>query len=260
MPALPNAEWVPGNSAGPYTSPVDKLLLHTTEGSSIEGAVAAYRANNSWPHVTADARWGRTYRVVHHLDFGVSARSLRNLAGGVQTNTDGVIQFEVVGQAVDPAAIDWRWLAENVFGPAAWMMDIPIQSSVTWVAYPASFGIAAPQRLSPAEWTAYQGFLGHQHCPENTHGDPGRVPILTIIAAANQEDDMTPQESAALFHVEALLAGTSGDRIGDLWNREGDTLTEARVAAAQLVTATDGRLGDIWLVLQEILAQTAPPA
>lgn len=181
---LPGVTRVPGNDSGTYTSPVDKLLIHTTEGSSIEGAVAAYVANNSWPHVTVDARYGRTYRVVQHVDFARPARALRNESGGVQTNRDGVIQFEVVGAAARPGEIDWEWLGANVFGPAARLMGIPVESSVSWVAYPASYGKSAAQRLSAAAWTGYRGFLGHQHVPENSHGDPGAIPIDTVLRAA----------------------------------------------------------------------------
>ena len=54
-----------------------KLLLHTTEGSSIAGAVGAYKANNSWPHVTVDPI--RKTRV-QHVPLTKPARALRNSA------------------------------------------------------------------------------------------------------------------------------------------------------------------------------------
>jgi len=186
MARPPYNTWVQGNSAGPYSSPVDKFLIHTTEGSSIAGAVAAYRANNSWPHLTVDARVGRAPTITGHLDLDVAARSLRNMAGGVQTNTDGVIQIEVVGNAANPAGIDWAWIGEHVVGPICRTMGIPLHSTVRWVPYPQSYGINAAQRLSPAAWTSFQGVLGHQHAPENDHGDPGAIPIVTVLDAAKQ--------------------------------------------------------------------------
>jgi hypothetical protein len=180
----PHDQWVGGNSAGPFTSTVDKLLIHTTEGTSISGAIGAYTANNSWPHLTVDCRLGRTPVRCGHLDMDVAARALRNEPGGVQTNTDGVIQIEVVGFATDPAGIDWRWFGANVAAPICASKHIPIESHVNWVAYPASYGTSAPQRLSPAAWTDVKGFVGHQHVPENSHGDPGAIPILSILSAA----------------------------------------------------------------------------
>lgn len=195
----PHDEWVGGNSAGPYTSTVDKLLIHTTEGSSIESAIGAYWANNSWPHLTVDCRHGRIPRRSGHLDMAVAARALRNEPGGVQTNTDGVVQIEVVGQAANPPAIDWAWLGANVVAHICRGLLIPLVSQVQWVAYPASYGRLAPQRLSPDAWTAVQGLVGHQHVPENDHGDPGAIPIDVVLAAASElplppppppEDDM----------------------------------------------------------------------
>jgi len=205
---------VPGNSAGPYTSPVDKLLLHTTEGGSVEGAIAAYQANNSWPHFTVDFRYGRPPRVVGHLDYRTqAARSLRNLAGGVQTNTDGVVQIEVVGSAVRPDEIDWAAVGSTVVAPICAELGIPVVSSVTWLPYPASYGNTA-FRLSPVAWTAYKGVLGHQHAPENAHGDPGAIPIGVLLAAANQEDDMpyTPEE---LTTIVRDAVGAEFTQVGD---------------------------------------------
>ena len=196
----PCDEWVPGNDAGSYTAPVDKVLIHTTEGTSISGSVAAYRANNSWPHLTVDCRHGNQPWRVGHLDLDVPARALRNEAGGVETNRDGVIQIEVVGSASRPAEIDWVWLGGHVVGPICAATGVPVVSTVTWAAYPGSYGRAAPQRLPAAAWSAYRGVLGHQHVPENSHGDPGAIPIAVVLAAALPPDPV-PQEDDVYFYV-----------------------------------------------------------
>lgn len=212
MPRPPHNTWVQGNSAGSYSSPVDKFLIHTTEGGSIAGAVAAYRANNSWPHLTVDARVGQTPTICGHLDLNVAARSLRNMAGGVQTNTDGVIQIEVVGTATNPAGIDWAWIGEHVVGPICRTMGIPVHSTVSWVPYPASYGLRAAQRLSGAAWTAYQGVLGHQHAPENDHGDPGAIPILVVLDAAKFGGGSVPKEDTlSAAEVEAIKAHVTAE-------------------------------------------------
>jgi hypothetical protein len=38
-----------------------------------------------------------------------------------------------------------------------------------------------PARLSPVEWLRYEGHLGHQHVPNNHHGDPGAFKIALVI-------------------------------------------------------------------------------
>lgn len=201
----PHDEWMQGTDAGPHAAPVGKLLLHTTEGTSIKGACASYAAKQTWPHLTVDCLHGHPYTRCGHLDLGVAARSLQNLSGGVETNRAGVIQIEVVGFASQPADIDWGWLGANVVGPICRQTGIPISSTVAWVAYPASYGLNAPQRLSGAAWSAYRGLLGHQHCPENNHGDPGRIDIQALLDAAappppepaRPEDD---DEMHVLYH------------------------------------------------------------
>ena len=37
--------------------------------------------------------------------------------------------------------------------------------------------------MSNGQWTRYKGILGHQHAPENTHGDPGDLPMKRILGA-----------------------------------------------------------------------------
>ncbi|MGW3492038.1 hypothetical protein ACWDEM_32480, partial [Streptomyces sp. NPDC001054] len=62
---------------------------------------------------------------------------------------------------------------------------VPLTSGVTWKAYPASYGSSAGVRMSAAKWSSYRGHCGHQHVPENDHGDPGAFPMAAILAAAS---------------------------------------------------------------------------
>ena len=73
--------------------PVRGIVFHTTEGSTFEGADSVYRRTNAAPHFTVDP-W-RELRV-QHIDTDLGAYALRNLSGGVETNTTGVVQIEVV--------------------------------------------------------------------------------------------------------------------------------------------------------------------
>ena len=52
---------------------------------------------------------------------------------------------------------------------------IPISGpGSVWTPYPESYGKGG-QRFSFDRWRAFKGWCGHQHVPENTHGDPGAL-------------------------------------------------------------------------------------
>ncbi len=197
-------------------------LLHTTEGATLvdydSGAVA--------PTVTGVPDFAaRQLRWHQHFDVDESARALVNAPGGVQTNTLNVFQIELVGTC-DPAT-HARWTSQGVqhiYWPdppdwavrdLAWLMrwlhdehGIPLTGVAEWVPYPASYG-ATRVRMTFDQWTNFRGWCGHQHAPENVHGDPGALPFARILAAASgtptttpaptapaasQEDNVTPQE------------------------------------------------------------------
>lgn len=239
-------ESVPGNSAGAMNGDGSrKLLLHSTEGFTVEGALGAYRQNNSWPTLTVDCP---RRRVVRHLADTVAARSLRNRSGGVETNRDGtiLIQIELMGFAGSPETIGSRedlvWLGTEVVGPLCKRNSIPLTSSVRWAPYPSSYGLNATQRLSPAAWDGYSGVLGHMHAPENDHGDPGAIDIETILSAARGEDDvaLTDPEHQVLYSlnnqvVNAVLPKLNALAAAVAKIEVGDDLDEAQVA--QLVLA-----------------------
>ena len=204
MTWLSGVEQIPGNSGGSMNRDGSrKLTLHSTEGTSIEGAVAAYRAKNAWPTCTCDLR---QRRLVEHLDLMVAARALQNDPGGVdQTNRDGTIhvQIEIIGFAANPASMvktdaDWDWFGVEVLRRIHDVTDVPLETHVTWLPYreqrPSSAGENNGIRMSASQWDAYSGVLAHMHVPENDHGDTGLIPIETILAAARGDDDMTPEE------------------------------------------------------------------
>lgn len=205
------SDWYPfatidqGNSAGAYTDTGEaKGLLHTTEGKKYEGARAAYRANNSWPHFTCSYERG-FFQCWQHNSISLASRALKNLAGGTQTNTDNVVQIELVGTADRRNAESWgdqyvenfpkgyldgirdlmRWIEAN--------HGVPRTSTVGWLPYPESSGNSRV-RLTNAQWDAYSGWLGHQHAAENSHGDPGLINISYLLnvppARISMEEDM----------------------------------------------------------------------
>ncbi|MFB7605303.1 hypothetical protein [Streptomyces gardneri] len=208
-------------------------VIHTTEGPTLYN----YGGGASAPTVTSVPDF-KAKRLVHHQHFDVdeSARALVNKAGGVQTNQANAFQWELVGTC-DPAThqkwtrqgidhIYWPeppdWAVRDVAALMRWLHDnhdIPLTGRAVWMAYPASYG-DSPVRMSFAEWTSFKGWCGHQHVPENDHGDPGALPFARILAVAKggstppeEENDMTPDErkllvdtAAAVKRIEAALA------------------------------------------------------
>ncbi len=179
-------------------------VLHTTEGRTVPG----YRGGRDAPNFTAlpDIP-NRRLRWYQHFDFDVSSRALMNLAGGVETNTANAVQVELVGTCDERNAVTWdgkRAGVDYIFWPDApdWLLaelalfvrwasehhGLPMQSGVTWKAYKrgqvgGSYG-ANGVRLTGAQWNRYYGWLGHQHVPENDHGDPGNLNFARVLEHA----------------------------------------------------------------------------
>lgn len=199
---LPGIERIPGNDSGtwaPDDEDAPKVVWHTTEGSTIGGAVAAYKANNSWPHITADPV---RKRLVQHLPLDRPARALRNTSAPGQTNRESrVAQIEVVCTSktkAPPGLVSLRdltadqlaWLGVHVARPVSAAIGCPLTTSVTFYGDDAGFTLAtegARQRLTAAAWDTYTGHLAHQHVPENHHWD-GPFDMAAILAAARGTD------------------------------------------------------------------------
>lgn len=187
-------------AASPIDPNVD--LIHTTETTGWPG----YENGAKAPHTTARpdiANQRMQWR--QHFDEHKSARALRNEDGGVQTNTLNVRQLELVGTCdpahkntwqsggqtlhagVDyiywPEAPDWalralgRYLADGRIRHGIKLV------SLEFLPYPESYG-PSRVRLSAPEWVDFYGICGHQHAPENDHGDPGAIDIGRALAFA----------------------------------------------------------------------------
>ncbi|MBP0624989.1 peptidoglycan recognition protein family protein [Cupriavidus consociatus] len=168
MAICPFAIWKPiSGSVGPYLGGPFKIVHHTTEGSSADGAMQAFAKHRSDPHFTVDGR-----NIYQHIDTQQSARALRNEVGGVQTNRDSAVQIELVGFAHLPKdrksltnlARLCRWI-ENQHGvPKIWPAGLP---------KPAKNGKDPGKHIrDPNIWDNNGGHYGHCHVPENTHWDP----------------------------------------------------------------------------------------
>jgi peptidoglycan hydrolase-like protein with peptidoglycan-binding domain len=177
-----------------------KGLLHTTESSSWP----SYRGWTVHPHMTVMPYAHSHVTVRQHIDFEHAGFALRNLPGGVQTNRDRVFQIELVGTSSKrgpgyywPGADDdvLHDLYVKVIRPMNLHLGIPMRAK-KFQAYPASYGARRPTwplpsrgrtnrvRLSGRAWDRYSGWLGHQHAPENVHGDPGAFPWARLAKIA----------------------------------------------------------------------------
>jgi len=161
---------------GPDGGPFDqfenpKVVIHTTQGSSISGAESAFR--NYPPHAIYDPR---NRARVQYVSLDRHSYALRNS----EAEDDFVIQFEIVGFA--ESTHKWpdeyyRNFAADVIVPMEQALAVPRRHMRF---YGADEGIVlasrhSPVRLSNAAWRAYSGWLGHQHSPNpDEHWDPGR--------------------------------------------------------------------------------------
>lgn len=168
MARCPFAVWRPiSGSSGAHVGGPFKIVHHTTEGSTAEGAMAAFARNRSDPHFTVDAT-----TIWQHVDTAEGARALRNAPGGVQTNRDAAVQIELVGFAhlpKDPRALAnvarlCRWIESAHGVPRVWPSGPP---------KPARNGRdPGGHNRDAATWDTHGGHYGHCHVPENTHWDP----------------------------------------------------------------------------------------
>lgn len=181
------AQWFGNTKYALPMGPIEKIVLHTTEVDGWPG----YSDGSVAPHLTWRYVPGAGRDIRQHFRFSQIGRALQNLAGGVQTNADGCIQIELVGTC-DPTyanggkglywpaapdvvlellAVDLSWLCSE-FG-------LPRTFVPTWLPYPRSYGNSAA-RLTGAQFNAFRGILGHQHVPENEHGDPGALNVAKL--------------------------------------------------------------------------------
>ena len=200
-------------------------VVHTTEGMTLP----SYDGGAMAPTVTGvpDIK-AKKIRWYQHFDVDESARALANKLGGVQTNTANAFQIELVGTCDEAKKTSWSgkragvdylhwptapdWALAEVAWLVRWLHDyhkVPLTCVKDWLAYgkdprrpgvtPASYG-ASPARMSIDAWRKFTGWAGHQHVPENDHGDPGSMDFARVIQLAkgdtskpSVEDDDVPK-------------------------------------------------------------------
>ncbi|MEV6696215.1 hypothetical protein AB0M68_03505 [Streptomyces sp. NPDC051453] len=181
------------------------IVWHTTEGTSLP----SYGGGAEAPNFTAKPNFAaKRLEWYQHFDFDTSSRALVNKPGGVATNTLNVCQVEIVGTCDPSTHKKWGsaphlytpelpdWAIRDLAAFAKWANanhGVPLSSGLTFKAYPSSYGNSSV-RMSGAAWNAFKGHCGHQHVPENDHGDPGDFPMAAILAAAKGGTTTTAKE------------------------------------------------------------------
>ncbi|MGV9588303.1 hypothetical protein [Streptomyces tendae] len=269
-------------------------VVHTTEGRT----VPSYGGGSMAPTVTGLPDFkSRKIRWYQHYDVDESARALANKLGGVETNTANVFQIELVGTCDDKYKMSWSgkragadylhwptapdWALAEVAWLVRWLNanhGIPLTCVSNWLAYgkdsrrpgvtPASYG-ANPARMSMSAWRNFKGWCGHQHVPENDHGDPGSLNFARIIqlakggnAAPDKEEALVADKNdvTVLFTTDGILSSPDGakDAKGNkFWTAESylrydylqnrDTLKIVRALSTQVagLTATVNKLAQL---------------
>lgn len=227
----PSARRVPASrSGGSHAAAVRKVVLHTTESDSYRPSTSSYFGHQNWPHLTLD----RPGLFVQHIGFDRSAYALANASGGVETNRAGVIQIEIVGRAAGGITAE-QVMALREFGP--WLeanSDVPFRQAAEFLRYPDSYG-GSRVRLAPQAWLSAVGWLGHQHVPENSHGDPGAIPVAAIF---NKENEVTPEQMAAINEWLKQTEERLSQRMVDSENRQNKVLKDAIAAIEGGTTGT----------------------
>lgn len=175
-----------------------RLVLHTTEGGgTVQSLANFYKSSTYWPHFTADI----VNRVLaQHLPLSVGGRALSH-SRATETNRAHCIQVEIIGRASESPS--WThdqvsWLG-SALDPVFVALGIH-RNAPTFVAGGA--GENAAQRMTDAQWSAFNGVCGHQHVPQNDHYDPGAFDVLTFLNATGPtpppKDAVMPQYVPAL--------------------------------------------------------------
>ena len=218
----------PGSATKPNVT-----VLHSTEGTGWPG----YNSGATAPNFTARPNFAKkTVDVRQHFPANRSSRALVNKAGGVETNTLNAIQIELVGTCDPATKRNWErkglvagkdfiympdapeWFLKGVAELITWINKtypaMPIKDAALrgWGAYPNSYG-NSKYRLSFAEWNKAYGIVGHQHVPENAHGDPGNFPIAKLIELSKGKEPTpvpTPKTKRFGRHLSINIQGNDG--------------------------------------------------
>lgn len=167
---MPGAEHHPRSSSGPYVAGyAPKGLLHKTEGTG--DPTSTLDANGDHPHATIM----RDGHVIQYIPLNLAAKALVH-SRNPETNRASCVQVEIVGLEDGAAA----WPPGQLVGLRNWMRFVEQNFGVERTSH-VRWGNHGEFRLGDGAWTRIGGWVGHQHCPENDHLDPGGIDIQTLL-------------------------------------------------------------------------------
>ena len=178
------------------------FCVHTTEGSTVAGAVATLRQNFTAPHFVVGEN-----RIVQ-------MRPLSAQGATVHDWNDRFIQVECVGRA----DLKLHRLTPTTWQPLVALtrfvnkeLGIPLRRPDGWSDQLAAGTWANnnPRRQSGIA-LQFRGVFGHVDVPDQDpswHWDPGSLDYTALFAEALGEDDMTDEQKAALRAATASLRG-----------------------------------------------------
>lgn len=175
---LPTAQRRPASVNGPVFIDLPwRGVLHTTEGTTIEGALATFDSKKVWPNLTIDPDH---LKIVEHYPLSRGARALTDHL--TPQNAARCVQIEIVGRAAE--APDWAperlAFIRDVMRQVEDVVPIPRVSGRTFLDA-AGVNAHPGNRMSIDEWKRFSGWCGHQHVPGNTHWDPGGIDVDTLL-------------------------------------------------------------------------------
>jgi hypothetical protein len=197
-------------------------VLHTVEADLFRPHPSLYYGRaGTHPHFTV-GRGVDGVRTWQHYPITGPSRALRNLPGGVETNRLRAYQIEIVGRAGTIDQLDDATYAEL----ARTMRWLEGQTGIpplirTMHPYPPPGGVrlgSEPWRMGFGEWLAFTGWCGHQHVPENVHGDPGALDTRRLLP---QPPPFTVEDDEMRYPID-LVAGPPGpDGLVPIWRLTG---------------------------------------
>ncbi len=155
-------------------------VLHTTEGSTVQGAIdGSFRPNNWWPHFTVNLD---TDEYLQHVPLNVGSRALSD--HNVKANAANCIQIEIVGFAAKSPQRSADALAKLRSFILQIHEHVPIAFETSRNFLDASGVNHTPaNRMKPDEWYRFAGWCGHQHVPNESHWDPGAIDAAQVFKA-----------------------------------------------------------------------------
>src|SRR4051794_3229101 len=210
---------------GPFLAAPAKGVLHTTEGGSYAGARGSYVANRCAPHFTVSFESG-SFQAWQHIPLDQAARALER-PGNIQTNRAHAIQIEIVGFADAAKAAQTGGTHVTAFGGpylagmAELMRWIEANAGVrnhaaNFLEYPASSGNSSV-RFTAEAWMSFDGWCGHQHVPDNSHGDPGNINIGALVSGVAGNGGNPPPPPPAPARLPGAAGGATAPRGGTLF-------------------------------------------